>query len=531
MMQLIPFWLLMAVLAAVGLVLALVYIEHKRITAVRSQMDDQLRKLSLAVEQSPVSILITDLDGSIEYVNPAFSVVSGYSAAEALGHNPRILKSGRTPPETYVAVWATITAGNVWRGEFVNRRKDGTEYFEAVTISPLRGSDGKISHYVGIQADITELKRALAELRSSEERLLLAKSAAGLAIFDRDIYGGGFAWDQRARELWGVGPEEQVSFATFIEGIHPDDRAATLAAIDGALDPRGNGEYRAEYRVVSRKDGCVRDVAANGQAFFADGKAIRIVGTLKDVTAQKRLEKELREQRGEMELLGKQQVAAQTAAAIAHELNQPLVSISAYSEAALRMLRGGTKSPEKLVRALEGAAAQAQRAGRTLHDLLDFLHRGAAATEAVDLNDVVREALAIAEENSYGDFVPVLELEAGMRPVLANRLQLQKILVNLLHNGIDAMRAAGVSMGAITITVRGLADENLAQVTVRDSGRGLDADTAHRIFEPFFTTKTDGIGLGLAISRALIEAHGGQLWADPQADAGAMFHFTLPFAP
>ncbi|MFC5300352.1 PAS domain S-box protein [Azospira restricta] len=496
----------------------------------RKRAEEQLRKLSLAVEQSPASIVITDLDGRIEYVNPAFCAASGYGADEVRGQNPRILMSGRTPRATYAALWETLLAGRIWSGEFVNRRRDGSDYHESATIAPLRREDGTVTHYVAVKADITELKRAMTELRISEDRLRLAKTAAGLGIFDRDVVNDLLAWDERTREIWGVGADEPVSFGTFLAGVHPDDRAATLAAIDRALNASGSGQYSVEYRVINAADGSVRHVAANGQAFFEGGRAVRFVGTVTDISLRKRLERELQERRSEMELLINQQVAAQTAAAIAHELNQPLVSISAYSEAALRMLRGGNRHPEKLTRALEGAIDQAQRAGRTVHELLDFLHKGEATPDAVNLNELVQDALAIAEESGYGGFRAVLDLQPGLPAVVANRLQLQKVLVNLLHNGVEAMRGAGVPTAAITIRVRTLAGQSMAHVTVQDSGPGLDTEMAHRIFEPFFTTKQHGIGLGLAISRALIEAHGGQLWADPDAGPGATFHFTLPFA-
>jgi len=522
MTQLTNFWAYTMILATVGMSVAIAFSERRRAA-------DELRKLSLAVSQSPVSIVITDPDARIEYVNPAFTRASGYAAAEVLGRNPRVLQSGRTPRPTYEDLWTTLTAGRVWHGEFINRRKDGTEYQESATISPVRQEDGRVTHYVGVKADITELKRAMTELRVSEERLRLAKTAAGMGIFDRDIASGMLAWDERVRELWGVAPQEPVDYATFLAGVHPDDRAATQAAVERSLDPAGDGEYRAEYRVVSRVDGSVRHVAANGRVLFEEGRPARLIGTIQDVTERKRLEKEVQERRSQMELLVNQQVAAQTAAAIAHELNQPLVSISAYSEAALRMLRSGNQKPDKLARALEGAMEQAQRAGRTLHELLDFLHTGEAEPETVDLNGVVRESLAIAEESGYGGFHPVVELEPGLPPVQANRLQVQKVLVNLLNNGVDAMRGAGVPTAAITIKVRTAASGDVAQVTVRDSGPGLDTETSHRVFEPFFTTKPGGIGLGLAISRALIEANGGQLWVDPAVRPGATFHFTLPF--
>ncbi len=496
----------------------------------RKRAEDQLRKLSLAVEQSPVSIVITDLDGCIEYVNPAFGLASGYSAAEVLGNNSRVLKSGRTPPETYTDLWATLVAGKVWRGEFLNRRKDGTEYLEASTISPVRQPDGRVTHYLGVKEDITERMRTMTELRLSEERLRLAKIATGLGIIDWDIANGKGEWDEHAREFWGFGPNAPITMEMIVAGIYPNDRAAMQASIDQALDPGGTGEYRAEFRVVSRIDGRVRRIAANGQVFFDVGRSVRCVGTVKDITEQKLLEKEIQERRNEMENLVNQQVAAQTAAAIAHDLNQPLVAVSAYSEAALRILRGGIKDQEKLARALQGAMEQAQRAGMTLHQLLDFLHKGEATPETVDLNDVVREALAIVDESGYGGFQAVLELEPGLPAVLANRLQLQKVLVNLLHNGVEAMHGANIPLATITITVRTASEGNLAQVTVQDSGPGLDSETAHRIFDPFFTTKPKGIGMGLAISRALIEANGGQLWADINATPGATFHFVLPFA-
>ncbi|MBS1190793.1 MAG: hypothetical protein H6R10_2585 [Rhodocyclaceae bacterium] len=254
------------------------------------------------------------------------------------------------------------------------------------------------------------------------------------------------------------------------------------------------------------------------------------VAVFDNVTERKRLEMELQQRRGEMEAVHKHQVAAQTAAAIAHDLNQPLVAVSAYSEAALGLLKNGATQPDKLARAVEGCFKQAQRAGRTLHELLDFLHNGEAVFAPLDLGDAVREVIALAEGAGYGKFRPVLDLEPGLPPVLANRVQIQKVLDNLVRNGIEAMRETGVADPAVTITVRSLAGRKMAQVTVQDSGPGLDAEMARRVFEPFFTTKPEGIGLGLAICRSLVQANGGQLWADGDVRSGAVFHFTLPFA-
>ncbi len=492
----------------------------------RRHVESEFNQLSMAVAQSPVSVIITDLSGKIVYVNRAFSSVSGYSAAEVLGQNPRLLHSGRTPIKSFEELWAALAAGKSWHGEFINRRKDGSEYLEVATISPVRQTDGSVTHYVAVKEDVTEFRQAMDALQRSR----LAKSTAGIGIFDIDIVNERSEWDEQFREIWGVGLDERVDFDTFINGVHPDDRAAVSAALDRAFDPGGSGEYSAEYRVINRLDRRVRQVAANGRAIFAAGHAVRFVGALRDVSDQKQIEQKRQERRSQMDLLVNQQVAAHTAAAIAHELNQPLVSISAYSEAALRMLRRGLKSPDKFERALEGAVAQAQRAGKTLQELLDFLHKGSASPAPVDLNEVVGNAVAAAADSGYGGFHPVIKLEPRLKPVLANRLQLEKVVLNLLHNSVDAMRDAGIATAAITITVRTVAESKMAHVTVQDNGPGLDAATARRIFEPFFTTKSEGIGLGLSISRALVETHGGKLWADLEAKTGAAFHFTVPFA-
>lgn len=385
--------------------------------------------------------------------------------------------------------------------------------------------------FVAVFDNITERKRSAAELQVREERLRLAKRAAGLGLYDEDVLANTLQWDERVRELWGVEADEVITYQTFIQGVHPDDRATTQAALDRAFEPSGSGQFYAEYRVINRTDGRERHVASTGQVYCEDGRPVRRIGMVRDITERKRLEKELQARRGEMEALLQHQIATQTAAAIAHDLNQPLVAISAYSEVALRILQSGSDDPQRLSRALEGCVEQAQRAGRTLHELLDFLHHGDTVSLPMDLNDTVRETIAMAEEGGYGGLRTVLDLEGGLPPVLGNRIQIQKVLDNLLHNGIEAMRESGQANPAISIRVQTLAGQRQAQVTVRDNGPGLDAEMAKRIFEPFFTTKANGIGLGLAISRALIEAHGGLLWVDRDSAPGAAFHFTLPLAP
>lgn len=414
-------------------------------------------------------------------------------------------------------------------------RNDGIHLFVSLKCVTIRVGDVVKGLRLTL-SNVTDLKKALSDLKIREDRLQLAKAASDLGLFDHDLVGGEHLVDERLREIWGFGLSEPVGLQQIMDSVHPEDRNAVQVAVDHAFSPLGSGRYVAQYRVIHRIYGTIRHVLANGQVFFHFRRPVRFVGTVKDISAQIQLEAEAQEQNHALELLAHQQIALQTAAAIAHDINQPLVSISAYSEAALRMLGDDARDPQKLKRALEGAVEQAQRAGRSLHELLEFLHQGEVVTEVLDLNQVVQDAIGLAEVGIYRSFSYVFEPEPDLPPVRINRLQVQKVIGNLLQNACEAMSTVVPLESTIAITiaisVRRMDGIPMAKVSVRDSGPGFGADTARRAFEPFFSTKTHGIGLGLAISRALIEANGGQLWIepDPEPARGATLHFSVPFA-
>lgn len=245
-----------------------------------------------------------------------------------------------------------------------------------------------------------------------------------------------------------------------------------------------------------------------------------------DVTEQKRAEKELQKRRSEMDRLMHLHTASQTAAAIAHELNQPLNAVAAYTEASLRLLRGGGTDMTRVLHALEQSTRQVQRVGNVMRELLAFLYRGEVVTEALDLNATIRDAVAQCEAADCLNGQPLrLVLAADLPHVRGNHIQTEKVVMNLLQNAGDALRAAGT---AATVTVHTFVNtDGWVQASVEDTGPGLPGEVLERIFDPFFTTKADGLGMGLALSRALIEAQGGRLWAEPRA-TGTRFSFTLP---
>lgn len=406
--------------------------------------------------------------------------------------------------------------------------RDGRELNVHISLSPLQGD---IQTYTLVTLHVVDRRRQSEDaLRISEERLRFAREAANLGVFDLDANFNILYWDERMHELWGMDANNSMKHKQLLSAIHPEDVALRQAALEQAADTNGSGRYHAEYRVIHLKDGSEHWVAAVGRMHFHDGRPIRLVGVARDITEQRSLEKKLQEQRDQAEQVFTQQVAAQTASAIAHEINQPLAAISAYSEVALHALESGSIDTSKLQRALEGCVKQAQRAGNSLHELLAFLQKGDLVKDVLNINDAVKEALSIAKNSGFGNFRSTLNLEKNIRPVLGSHTHIIKILVNLLRNAVEAMQSSGISAATVTIKVRTNTETNMAHVTVQDYGPGLTPEIANRIFEPFFTTKATGIGLGLVVSRALAEANGGQLWIEPSAEPGTTFHFTLPFA-
>jgi PAS domain S-box-containing protein len=298
-------------------------------------------------------------------------------------------------------------------------------------------------------------------------------------------------------------------------------------------------QYLKRTKRSVRQQGCELNIRRiDGKEFLAsvEGSHVEIGDTaatcivLADISRRKRKEKETLDWRNEMDELKKMQIASQTAAAIAHELNQPLLAIATYSEAALKLLQAEKPELNKVVKAVGGCERQAQRAGKTIHELLDFLSIKEIHTEAFDLNKAISEVVNAARSEHELQFDSVLLLEEGLPPVFANRSHVEKAIFNLLHNGIEAMHESDVDQPVITVTVCTKFDANAAQVTIRDNGPGVKEENLHQLFKPFFTTKAKGIGMGLAVSRSLIEANGGQLWIDPQEGPGAIFYLTLPFA-
>jgi PAS domain S-box-containing protein len=307
---------------------------------------------------------------------------------------------------------------------------------------------------------------------------------------------------------------------------HVDDRAATeaIVAIGAAAQ---SYEMRIEKR-YRRKDGGV--IWAEVDSFLAPvaGSAPFLAAVAVDITERKRAAEALRDAQADLERVARLTTMGELSASIAHEINQPLAAIVTQSDAGLRFLNRDEPDLDEVRDALSCIARDAMHASDVVRGLRALARKSGPQLTRLDIDDAIREVLALAHgELRRHDVVLHTQLAAGDYPVVGDRVQLQQVLLNLIMNGAQAMSAVTERARELTVSST-LAEPGSVLVAVEDTGTGLNPAVAQRMFEPFFTTKSDGLGMGLAICRSIVEAHGGRLWVSPRAPHGADVRFTVP---
>jgi PAS domain S-box-containing protein len=252
----------------------------------RRRRESDLQTLKRAIHETEDHVLITDREGRIEYANPAFERKSGYRLEEIRGQTPRLLRSDRHPASFYEKLWQTILLGRVFRGEFVNRKKNGELYLEEKVIAPIRDADGAITHFVSTGRDITARREAEQELERSREALLEAQRIAQLGNWDWDAQGDDIVWSEEVYRIFGVDSRTfRPTYSSFLAAVHPDDRGAVEAAVQQALTERR--PYAIKHRIL-RPDGSMRWLEENGEARYDKARLpVRMIGTVQDITEQK----------------------------------------------------------------------------------------------------------------------------------------------------------------------------------------------------------------------------------------------------
>jgi len=406
-------------------------------------------------------------------------------------------------------------------------------------VSPLKQAEDGLRHIANdleqrVAQRTAELEAEIGERRQAEETLraernfvsaVLGTAAALVIVLDRE--GRVVRFNKACEELSGYAPEE-LQGKTIWDALLVPEEADGVKRVFGELQ-KGAFPNRHENH-WRHKDGSRRLIAwSNTCLLDARGQVEYAIGTGIDVTERRRAEGEARQRQLELAHLHRVHTAGELAAVLAHELNQPLAAIASYSDASLKQLQRGELPQDRLAQNLEHISAQAQRAGRVIRELRTFLAKDESTKAAMDLNAVVRRAAELVAIEARARGVQIsLKLTDDLPAVTAADIQVEHTLVNLVRNGIEAIRDGGATAGTVTIETHAAGD-GMATVTVRDSGPGLSPELVEKVFEPFYTTKRNGLGMGLRISRSVVESHGGRIWAEAST-AGGIFHFTLPLA-
>jgi two-component system sensor histidine kinase DctS len=325
--------------------------------------------------------------------------------------------------------------------------------------------------------------------------------------------------------------EQELLRMTGPDVTHPDDREATRARLAEARD--GSRQVVDLEKRYLRKDGTtVWGHVSASWIRASSGKEFYSVAIVQDITTRKRAQEKARRLEGDLVHVARTSTMGEMAATLAHELNQPLAAIANYTEGCQNLLRSGKADAAELGDALGQVGQLTERAGKIIQRIRRLVHKGEPHRSSVDVNDLVREIAGLVELEARRHNTRVsLALAETLPIVLADQIQIQQVILNLARNGLEAMEETALAQRCLIIGTA-VADSSDVEVMVRDAGHGLPDGDPGELFEPFFTTKPRGLGMGLAISRTIIESHQGRLWAEhgSQGPGGAMIRFSLPVA-
>jgi PAS domain S-box-containing protein len=537
----------------------------------RKQQESALRyseqNYRLVVETAPDAVISIDESGAILFANPATARIFGYDPTELIGKPLTILMPEflrKLHENGFSRYLATGERHINWQGtELTGLRNNGQEFPVDISFGELSRDGHKV--FTGFIRDISERKQA-EEMQAAHARQIAVRADVSIAFGKEESLKTILAecseaivrhLDAAFTRIWTVsndgrmlelqasagmythldGPHSHISLGQFKIGMIAQERKPHLTN-DVLNDPRITDRAWAEKEGMASFAGyplSVGERTIGVLAMFSRQQltpdTTETLASGADLIAQgierKRAQEALQMTQAELARVSRLTTMGELAASIAHEVNQPLTAVTNNSNACLRLLAAGNLQPEVLRRVLEEIVADATRASAVVTRIRGFIKKTPAEKNKLNMNEVIQEVLTLADRELYENRVRLDRQLTGALPlVLADRVQMQQVLLNLIMNGIEAM--AEVTNRPRSLCMQSRIDESGdILVAVRDSGTGLGSGP-DRVFTPFFTTKANGMGMGLSISRSLVESHGGRLWAAPNIPHGAVFYFTLP---
>lgn len=473
------------------------------------------------------AILVRDANEIVIYWSRGAEELYGWSKAEALGQNILALLNTQFPTDRQ-AIVAQVLATGRWDGELRHSRKDGTHVVVASRWALLRDSRGRPVATMATNTDITERKRSEEQLALARAELLRVVDAIPAMVWSADAETGALLfvnarWADVGWQAADLGPD-------WWSLAHPDDRAQLEELWTRA---RRSGDSLETTVRMRHADGLYRWMLVQCTALRdATGKIIRWYGLNTDIQDRRAAEDALHQAQSDLAHMTRLTTLGELTASIAHEVNQPLAAVVTNGEACLRWLRRPEPDVGEALASAERIIASGRRASDVIARLRAMSRRGELQRTPARLNEIVEDTLPLVERELLQIRVDLtLHLSPDTPPVLVDRVQIQQVLINLILNAAQAMASMPEGARRLTIVCErdiAAAGMDMAAVAVRDSGSGIDPSNLPHLFTAFFSTKPDGMGMGLSISRSIIEAHAGRIVAIANADVGMTFRVSLP---
>jgi len=498
---------------------------EERVTG-ETELRESESRFRIVADAAPVLIWMAGVDQLCTFFNKPWLEFTGRSMEQELGNGWAEGVHSDDLQNCLDVYTEAFDARQPFVMQYRLRRNDGTFRWVSDQGVPRYDAQGRFAGYIGSCVDVTELVNKDAALRESEERMRMAAEAVNLGIWEWDLSKDEIWATNARRALLGWPASGKITLEHFISRLHPGDRDRIRQAIDDAIH-KGQ-DFDSEYRLVL-PDGIVRWMATRGSVRLdAHGKPAQLLGISIDITARKQAELEAKQRRDELSHLSRVALIGEMSASIAHELNQPLAGIASNAGAGQRFIDRGNVDLQEIRELLADIGADARRASDVVRGIRGMIKKEQMGRQRINLNDIVTNVAHILSSDALLHWCELkTSLATNLPMVEADPIQIQQVLINLVVNAFEAMPETPVSTREVEINTQQNAD-GAVRVSVRDYGVGISPETRSRLFEQFFTTKAEGLGMGLAIARSIVEAHAGTIDAESAEDGGARFHFTLP---
>lgn len=486
-------------------------------------------KIRLIINTVPGMLWTARPDGWVDFLNQRWLEYTGMALSEGLGwgwepsYHPDDLEQVKSK-------WlAAIKEAKPLEVLARLRKFDGEYRWVLKRAFPLFDDAGRVLAWYGSNIDIHDRKQAEEKLRENEVYLAEAQKLSHTGSWAWSLDNNGLRyWSEECFRVLGFDPLGGLpAREQFIQRIHPNDRAKFVEGTERAR--REKVSYDLEFRYIL-PSGVIRDIHSVGHPVFSlSGELREFVGTVIDETERKRAEESLRKTEADLARVARATTLGELTASIAHEVNQPIAAVVTNANACLRWLRGESPNLDKAREASERIIRDGNRASDVIIRIRTLLKGGESDHKQIEINEVIREVAALAQGTVDLHRASLqTHLASNLAPISGDRVQLQQVLLNLVANALDAMQTISDRPRIVQVSSDRSGNETI-RVAVKDSGIGLDSLQVEKLFEAFHTTKPEGLGMGLAISRSIIERHGGRLWAEAnKGEPGALFQFTLP---